>query len=130
MAMTIAVTRNTPDRYNGFLCSCMHEIAPGVYVAPRMKKSVRERVWQVMMDWSELLDEESGVVLFWKSRTAPSGMAMRVIGWPKKEIIEHEGTWLTMRDLTSAHDVDELQELAGLEEPAQDEHDPTLSEVL
>ena len=37
-----------PDRFDGFLCSCMQEVAPGVYVAPRLKKAVRERVWNVM----------------------------------------------------------------------------------
>ena len=91
MAMTIAVTRNVPDRFNGFINSCMHEIAPGVYVAPRMKKSVRERLWKVMMDWSELISEDGGVVLFWRSRKAPSGLGVRVIGWPKKELVEYEG---------------------------------------
>jgi len=50
MATTIAVTRNTPNRFNGFLASCMNEIASGMYAAPRMKKLVRERVWKVMME--------------------------------------------------------------------------------
>jgi len=126
MAMTIAVTRNTPNRFNGFLASCMHEIAPGVYAAPRMKKSVRERVWNVMMEWAELLPQDGGVVLFWKSRKAPSGLGIRMVGWPKKEMTDHEGLWLTVRDLTAAHDIDELQELASRDEPAPDADDPTL----
>jgi CRISPR-associated protein Cas2 len=126
MAMTIAVTRNTPNRFNGFLASCMHEIAPGVYAAPRMKKSVRERVWNVMMEWAELLPQDGGVVLFWKSRNAPSGLGIRMIGWPKKEMVDHEGLWLTMRDLTAAHDIDELHALAAHDEPPSDGDDPTL----
>lgn len=124
--MTIAVTRNVPDRYNGFLASCMQEIAPGVYAAPRMKKSVRERVWDVMMEWESLMDADAGVVLFWKSRSAPSGMGMRLLGWPKKDLVEHEGLWLTIRDLTAAHDVDTLHDLAGTEEPPDDGDDPAL----
>ena len=127
MSMTIAVTRNTPGRFDGFLCSCMQEIAPGVYAAPRMKKAVRERVWNVMMEWSELLPEDSGVVLFWKSRNAPSGMGVRLLGWPKKELVEHEGMWLTLRSLTAAHDIDELQELAAVEESPIDDDDPTIA---
>ncbi len=124
--MTIAVTRNTPNRFNGFLCSCMQEIAPGVYVAPVMNAAVRERVWRVMMDWAELLDEEGGVVLFWKDDDAPSGLRIRMVGWPKKEFVEHEGLWLTLRDLTEAHDVEELLEQGEVDEPPIDDEDPTL----
>jgi CRISPR-associated endoribonuclease Cas2 subtype I-E len=43
--MTVVVTRNVPDRYRGFLASCMLELAPGVYTSPHMNQSVRERVW-------------------------------------------------------------------------------------
>lgn len=126
MSMTIAVTRNTPGRFDGFLCSCMHEIAPGVYVAPRMKKAVRERVWNVMLEWAELIPEDGGVVLFWRSRNAPSGLGVRLVGWPKKELVEHEGLWLTLRSLTGTHDIDELMKLVDAREPPPDEHDPIL----
>ena len=127
--MTIAVTRNTPNRFNGFLASCMQEIAPGVYVAPVMKTSVRERVWRVMMDWAELLPDDGGVVLFWRDADAPSGLQIRMVGWPKKEFIEHEGLWLTLRDLTAAHDVEELLEQVEVEEPPIDEDDPMLVDL-
>lgn len=124
--MTIAVTRNTPNRFNGFLASCMQEIAPGLYVAPVMKNAVRERIWDVMMEWSELLSEEGGVVLFWKDPDAPSGLNVRLVGWPKKEFVEHEGLWLTHRDLTEAHDIEELLEQLDAEEPPIDAEDPVL----
>ena len=124
--MTIAVTRNTPNRFNGFLASCMQEIAPGVYVAPVMKKSVRERVWAVMMDWNELLPDDGGVVFFWRDTDAPSGLQIRLLGWPKKEFIEHEGLWLTLRDLTEAHDVEELLEQVDVDEAPIEDDDPIL----
>lgn len=124
--MTIAVTRNVPDRYNGFLASCMQEVAPGVYVAPRMKKSVRERVWKVMLEWAELIPQDGGVVLFWKSKNAPSGLAVRLVGWPKKELVEHEGVWLTLRGLTGLHDIDELQTLARLKESQPEDDEPQI----
>ena len=50
----------------------MQEIAPGVYVVPTMKKTVREPVCAVMMDWEGLLPEDAGVVLFWRNSDAPS----------------------------------------------------------
>lgn len=121
MSMTIAITRNLPGRFDGFVSSCMHELAPGVYVAPRMKKSVRERLWGVMMEWSELIPEDGGFVLFWRSRKAPSGLGVRVLGWPKKELVEYEGMWLTFRELTKAQDAKELGELIKTDPAAFDE---------
>lgn len=125
--MTIAITRNVPDRFNGFISSCMHELAPGVYVAPQMKKSVRERLWNVLMDWAELISDDGGVVLFWRSRKAPSGLGVRVLGWPKKELVEYEGMWLTFRELTKNHDSKELEELSKVEETP---YDPDEDSVL
>ena len=124
--MTIAVTRNMPNRFDGFLCSCMHEIAPGVYVAPRMKKAVRERVWKVMLEWAELVPGDGGVVLFWRNAEAPSGLGVRFLGWPKKELVEHEGVWLTLRNLTADHDTDELRGLLEVEESLPDGQDPSV----
>lgn len=129
MPMTIAITRNTPARFSGFLCSCMHEIAPGVYVAPRMKKSVRERVWKVMLGWEELIPNEGGIVLFWQSKKAPSGLAVRLLGWPKKDLVEYEGIWFTHRSLTEMHDTEELNRLLQMEEPEIDEDDPKLPKM-
>jgi CRISPR-associated protein Cas2 len=124
MSMTIAVTRNAPGRFHGFLASCMLEIAPSVYVAPRMKKSVRERVWETMVEWDELLPDDAGVVLFWKSRKAPSGLGVRLLGWPKKELMDHEGVWLTVRNLTEAHDQEELELLSEAERRPVEPEDP------
>ena len=51
MPMTVVVTNNVPNRFRGFLASCMCEIAPGGYTAPRLTKAVRERVWAVLESW-------------------------------------------------------------------------------
>ena len=71
MDMTVVVTRNAPERYRGFLASCMLEIAPGVYTSPRMSDGVRERVWEVCLEWSgalpyTLLIDPAGEVLYRK----------------------------------------------------------------
>lgn len=109
--MTIVITRNLPGRFDGFLKSCMHEIAPGVYVIPVMNTGVRERLWEVLVSWSQALPEDGGLILFWSSKKAPSGLAFRVLGWPKKELKEHEGFWLTHGKLTKTHNAEELQKL-------------------
>ena len=125
MSMTIAITRNVPDRFEGFIKSCMHEIAPGVYAVPAMSKAVRERLWKVMLEWAELIPDDGGVVLFWKSEVAPSGLGVRILGWPKKELIEYEGTWLTYQALTKAHDESELKALFDKDKDSS-EDDPTI----
>jgi len=89
----------------------MHEIAPGVYVIPIMNKGVRERLWEVLLSWAQEVPEDGGLILFWSSKKAPAGLAFRVLGWPKKELKEHEGFWLTYGKITKAHDSEELIKL-------------------
>lgn len=108
----------------------MLEIAPGVYAAPRMKAAVRERIWNVMVEWAELVPPDGGVVLFWEDRDAPSGMVVRLVGYPKKELIEHEGLWLTLTNLTGAHDVEELRDVVETVEPPIDGEDPVVAVYL
>jgi CRISPR-associated protein Cas2 len=94
MSMTVVVTRNVPDRYRGFLASCMLELAPGVYTSPQMSKAVRDRVWAVCCEWAGVLPDESGVLMTWQDKQMPSGQAVLVLGWPKKELVELDGLWL------------------------------------
>ena len=47
MPMTVVVTTALPDRFRGFLASCMCEVAPGVFTSPNMSDGVRQRVWGV-----------------------------------------------------------------------------------
>ncbi len=112
MSLTLIVTRNVPDRFHGFLASCMLEVAPGVYVGSHMTSAIRERVWKVMQDWIGLLPKDGGIVLLWSDQRAPSGLGMLLIGWPKKELIDQEGTWLTLGQLTQQNDIQELETLA------------------
>lgn len=126
--MTIVITRNLPDRFDGFISSCMHEVAPGVYAVPKMNKSVRERLWRVMLDWEELIPEDGGVVILWRSAEAPSGLGLRVLGWPKKELIEYEGIWLTLRNLVQSHNIDELKKLSEYIESPFDKNDPMIED--
>lgn len=118
MQTTVVVTRNVPDRFRGFLASCMLEVAPGVYLMPRMRKSVRERVWGVLVEWADLLPPgEGGVLLMWPDKTEPSGLALRFLGWPRKEFVDVQGMWLVRRAVPKAH------ELEGVEWYLEDEEE-------
>jgi CRISPR-associated protein Cas2 len=116
MSMTIAVTRNLPGRFHGFLASCLLEIAPGVYATPRMRKAVRERLWSVMADWEAFIPDDGGLLMLWADDESPSGMGMQTLGWSKKEFVNHEGLWLAVAPLTSRHDLEELTELTTAEQ--------------
>jgi len=98
MPMTIVVTRNAPGRVRGFLASCMCEIAPGVYSAPRMTAGIRDRVWAVLDSWFTG-DAEQGVLMTWSDSKRPGGQAIRTLGWPQQELWEHDGVFLTKRGL-------------------------------
>jgi CRISPR-associated protein Cas2 len=92
--MTVVVTRNVPDRYRGFLASCMLELAPGVYTSPQMNEAVRERVWAVCCEWSGVLPDDGGVLMTWQDKSMPGGQAVLVLGWAKKDLVELDGVWL------------------------------------
>ena len=126
MAMTIAVTRNTPEPLQR-LFGLVHarDCPRRVCCATHEEIGARARV-ERDDGVGRAAAADGGVVLFWKSRTAPSGLGIRLIGWPKKEMVDHEGLWLTVRGLTAAHDIDELQALAAHDEPSPDPDDPTL----
>lgn len=99
MPMTVVVTRNVPDRYRGFLASCMCEIAPGVYTAPRMNKGIRERVWQVMVDWFEGDAEEQSVLMTWPDGKLPGGQRVRALGVPRNDLVRVDGVYMARRDV-------------------------------
>ena len=97
MPFTVVVTRNAPDRTRGFLASAMLEIAPGVYVSPEMSRGVRERVWDVLIEWSELLPAEGGILMTYPDRSAPGRHAVTMLGFPKVELSDIDGFWLARR---------------------------------
>jgi len=98
MPMTIVVTRNVPDRYRGFLASCMCEIAPGVYTAPRMTQAVRERVWGVMEEWWEAVEEQA-VLMTWPDAKLAGGQRVKTLGLPRQDLEDHHGVFLACREI-------------------------------
>ena len=90
MPMTVVVTRDVVARFRGFLSSCMLEIAPGVYTAPRMTRGVRERVWQVLTGWFFELGGGS-IVMTWREAESPGGQAVLTLGIAAKELVVHDG---------------------------------------
>jgi CRISPR-associated protein Cas2 len=102
--MTVVVTRDVAARFRGFLASCMLEIAPGVYTAPKMNRAVRERVWAVLEDWFAELGG-GGVVMTWLEPLAPGGQQIAVLGSAPYELYQCNDVFLARkRDLRPDED--------------------------
>ncbi|HEY3354839.1 MAG TPA: type I-E CRISPR-associated endoribonuclease Cas2e [Polyangia bacterium] len=91
--MTVVVTRDVAPRFRGFLASCMLEIAPGVYTAPRMTRGVRERVWLVLEEWFGAVGG-GGIVMTWADAAQPGGQGIQTLGSPPRQLRDHEGVVL------------------------------------
>jgi CRISPR-associated protein Cas2 len=94
--MTVIVTRDLAARFRGFLASCMLEIGPGVYTAPRMNAAVRERVWSVLCEWFGELGGGS-ILMTWRDPQSPGGQQVSALGYPNYEMYQHDGIYLARK---------------------------------
>jgi CRISPR-associated protein Cas2 len=101
LPMTVVVTVDVEPRFRGFLASCMLEVAPGVYTAPRMSRAVRQRVWDVISGWFDELGG-GGVVMTWRDASFPGGQGLAFLGTPPKELHDADGIFLARRRLSPA----------------------------
>ena len=96
MALVMIVTRDVADRFHGFLASLMLEVAPNVFVAPRMNKGVRERTWSVVSSWYQF-EVRGSLVMVWRDLNEVGGIGLAHLGTPSRELVEMDGMWLTRR---------------------------------
>lgn len=100
MALVMVTTRDVADRFRGFLCSLMLEVAPGIFVSPRMGKAPRERMWDVLTDWHQQ-EPRGSLVMVWRDLNATGGVGLAHLGTPPRELVECDGMWLTRRRRSS-----------------------------
>ena len=96
MALVMIVIRDVPDRFHGFLSSVMLEVAPNVFVSPRMSPGVRTRVWRVMDDWYGH-EKRGSLAMVWRDLNATGGIGVANLGVPPRELVEADGMWLVRR---------------------------------
>jgi len=98
--MVVIVTTNVAPRIRGFLASCTLEICSGVYTAPHMTKSVRERIWLILSDW---FDQTGGgsIVITWKDKQQSGGQGILTLGIPSILLVECNGIPLSFRESLS-----------------------------
>ena len=98
MGLVVITTRDVADRFRGFLASVMLEVAPTVYISPRMNAGVRSRTWEVMSDW-HAAEPRGSVVMVWRDVNETGGVGIVMLGTPPRELVEIDGLWLTCRKL-------------------------------
>lgn len=98
MSLVVIVTRDVADRFRGFLASAMLEIAPTVYLSPRMNAGVRSRIWEVLTDWHNV-ESRGSIVMVWRDTEEAGGVGISNLGAPLLELVEIDGLWLTKRGL-------------------------------
>ena len=96
MALVMIVIRDMANRFHGFLSSAMLEVAPNVFVSPRMNPGARERVWQVLVDWYAY-EPQGSAVMVWRDLNAVGGVGIANLGAPPRELVEVDGMWLVRR---------------------------------
>jgi CRISPR-associated protein Cas2 len=92
----VIVTRDVADRFRGFLASVMLEVAPTVYISPRMNAGVRTRTWKILSDWHNA-EPDGSVVMVWRDLSQTGGVGIAALGSPPRELVEIDGMWLTKR---------------------------------
>lgn len=98
MSLVVIVTRDVADRFRGFLASTMLEVAPAVYISPRMNAGIRSRIWNVLSDWHGA-EPRGSIVMVWRDVNETGGVGVANLGSPPRELVEMDGLWLTKRTL-------------------------------
>jgi CRISPR-associated protein Cas2 len=76
----------------------MLEVAPTVYIHPRLSVGVRDRIWLVLADWYATL-RHGAIVLAWADPSQIGGIGIRVLGLPPRKLAEVDGLLLVKREL-------------------------------
>ena len=76
----------------------MLEIAPTVYIHPRLSAGVRNCIWSVLSDWYATLGRGS-IVLAWSDPSETGSVGIRVLGLPPRKLAEVAGLLLVKREL-------------------------------
>ena len=76
----------------------MLELVPGVYCGARVTPAVRERIWAVVEAWF-LAERDASIVMVWREPSVPGEQAVRILGAPPVDLVEHEGIILTRHPL-------------------------------
>ncbi|HBP25974.1 MAG TPA: type I-E CRISPR-associated endoribonuclease Cas2 [Acholeplasmatales bacterium] len=86
--MIVIITENALPKIRGELTRWLLEAKPGVFVGD-VSASVREKLWEKIVNEIPRL----GALMFFSAQTE-QGFAMRMNGYPKRQVVDIEGIQL------------------------------------
>jgi CRISPR-associated protein Cas2 len=96
MSITVAITNNAPSKYRGYLSSCFLEILPTVYVSSKISKRTRIKIQETLKEWYTADGiNQFDICLIWSDAKETGGIGVFNLGYPKSEIIEFYGIYLS-----------------------------------
>ena len=100
--MLVLVLERAPPKVYGFCSSWALQVATGVYVANLPAKQ-REEIWEQVVEWS---NAETRAVMLWSSPANEQGIEYRLLGEPRRRVIDYEGllvsTWIPREAIDAA----------------------------
>lgn len=92
--MLVLKIESAPNRILGYCSSWALQVATGVYVA-NLPKREREQIWSYIERSADL---DTKAVMVWASPVNEQGLECRVLGYPRRTVVDREGllisTWL------------------------------------
>lgn len=92
--MLVLTIECAPPKVWGYCSSWALQVATGVYVA-NLPAKTRDEIWNQVVEWS---DDETRAVMVWDSPASEQGLEHRVLGSPRRRVVEREGllvsTWI------------------------------------
>jgi CRISPR-associated protein Cas2 len=85
--MLVLVLESAPPKVIGYCSSWALQVATGVYVANLPAKQ-REEIWKQLVAWSY---SDTRAVMIWSSSRNEQGIEYRMLGEPRRKIVEREG---------------------------------------
>jgi len=97
--MLVLTLECAPPKLVGYCSSWALQIATGVYVA-NLPAAQREEIWETIIKWA---DPDTRVVMVWSSPRTEQGIDFRILGSPRRRVVEREGllisTWIPRPDV-------------------------------
>jgi CRISPR-associated protein Cas2 len=95
--MTVFSTTNVSGRVRGILASVALELAPGVYVAPKLNKRTLTSILDTLRNWFQYESNDASIAVVWRDTSAIGGISHIVFGASPIEICDLDGLLVSHR---------------------------------
>lgn len=92
--LTIIITRDVDNRFRGLLRSVMLEVSAGIYVSAQLNREARNRLWNVIERWHQVLQCGS-VTMIWRDTRSSGDIGVKIVGVSSRDLYDADGILLT-----------------------------------